>query len=85
MNVELPELAESALGELVEDVVFIGGATIGLWISDLGAPPTRPTDDVDVVVEVATRSDFYDFEAKLRAVGFREDQESRVICRWPWA
>lgn len=42
----------------------------------------RPTDDVDVVVEVATRGDFYDFETKLRGVGFREDQESAVICRW---
>lgn len=82
MNIELLELAESALGELVEHVVFVGGATIGLWISDPGAPPTRPTDDVDVVVEVATRSDFYDFEARLRAAGFREDQESGVICRW---
>lgn len=82
MNIELLELAESALGVLVDDVMFVGGATIGLWISDPGAPPIRPTDDVDVVVEVATRSDFYDFEAKLRAAGFREDQESRVICRW---
>jgi len=82
VNIELLELAESALGELVEDVVFVGGATIGLWISDPRAPPTRPTDDVDVVVEVATRSDFYDFEAAPRAAGFREDQESRVICRW---
>lgn len=30
----------------------------------------------------ATRSEFYDFEAKLRAATFREDQESGVICRW---
>lgn len=82
MNIELLELAESALGELVDQVVFVGGATVGLWITDPAAPPVRPTDDVDVVVEVATRSGFYDFEAKLREAGFREDQESGVICRW---
>jgi hypothetical protein len=62
--------------------VFVGGATVGLWITDPAAPPVRPTDDVDVVVEVMTRSGFYDFEAKLRDAGFREDQESGVICRW---
>ena len=82
MNIELLELAESALGQLVDEVVFVGGATVGLWITDPAAPPARPTDDVDVVVEVATRSALYDFEAKLRAAGFREDQESGVICRW---
>jgi hypothetical protein len=82
MNVELLELAESALGPLVEQVVFVGGATVGLWISDPGAPPFRPTDDVDVVVEVTTRTEFYEFETKLRQAGFREDQESGVICRW---
>lgn len=82
MNSELLELAVSALGELVDQVVFVGGATVGLWITDPAAPPVRPTDDVDVVVEVTTRTEFYDFEAKLRKAGFREDQESGVICRW---
>jgi hypothetical protein len=82
VNIELLELAESALGKLVDEVVFVGGATVGLWISDPAAPPVRPTDDVDVVVEVATRSEFYEFESKLREAGFTEDQESGVICRW---
>jgi hypothetical protein len=82
VNIELLELAESALGNLVDEVVFVGGATVALWISDPAAPAVRPTDDVDVVVEVATRAGFYEFEAKLRDVGFREHQESRVICRW---
>jgi hypothetical protein len=42
----------------------------------------RPTKDVDVVVEVVTRTDFYAFEARLRGKGFSEDQEDGVICRW---
>ncbi len=82
MNIELLELAESALGKLAEEVVFVGGATVGLWISDPAAPPLRPTDDVDVVAEVATRTEFYEFEAKLRDAGFSEDHESGVTCRW---
>jgi hypothetical protein len=82
VNIELLELAESALGELVDQVVFIGGATVELWITDPAAPPVRPTDDVDVVVDVTTRGGFYEFEERLRTSGFREDQASGVICRW---
>lgn len=82
MNTELLELAESALGTLAGEVVFVGGATIGLWISDPAAPAFRPTDDVDVVVEVVTRSDFDDFQARLRGAGFRHDRDSGVICRF---
>lgn len=82
MSIELLELAESALGDLANEVVFVGGATVGLWISDRAAPPVRPTEDIDMVVEAVTRGEFYDFEAKLRRAGFREDRESGVICRW---
>ena len=82
MSIELLELAAGELGPLADEVVFVGGATVTLWITDPGAPPARPTKDVDVLVEVATRAGFHDFEARLRARGFAEDQEEGVICRW---
>jgi hypothetical protein len=82
VSIELLELAADALGELRDDVVFLGGATVTLWITDPAAPPLRPTRDVDVVVEVATRTAFHEFEAQLRARLFTEDQEEGVICRW---
>lgn len=34
MSIALLELAASALGGLVDEVVFTGGATVGLWITD---------------------------------------------------
>lgn len=82
MNVELLELAAAELGELVADVIFVGGATIGMWVTDPAAPPERPTKDVDVVVEVATRPAFHRFEARLRDRGLSPDAGSPVICRW---
>jgi hypothetical protein len=81
VSIELLELAADNLAELLDEVVFVGGATVGLWISDPAAPPFRPTNDVDVIVEVATRSDFYAFEERLRRLGFKEEQEDGVICR----
>ena len=82
MSIELLEVAAGALDDLLDEVVFVGGATLELWITRRGAVEVRPTEDVDVVVEVTTRTAFHDFEARLRARGFAEAQDSRVICRW---
>lgn len=82
MSIEMLEQAHEALGVLATEVVFLGGATLVLWMTDPAAPPPRPTKDVDVVVEVTTRASFHDFEGRLRDAGFEEDQESGVICRW---
>jgi hypothetical protein len=82
MSVELLERGARALGPLIDQVAFVGGATVTLWITDPAAPPPRPTKDVDVVIEVTTPNAFHDFQAQLRARGFREDIDSGVICRW---
>jgi predicted nucleotidyltransferase len=82
VTIDLLERGAAALGDLVDQVAFVGGATIVLWITDLGAPPPRPTKDVDVVIEVTTPNAFHDFQARLRARGFQEDIDSGVICRW---
>ncbi len=82
MSLELLDLAAQALGPLVEEVVFVGGASIELWISDPAAPPTRATDDVDVISAVNTRAGYYRLAERLRARGFTEASDSSVICRW---
>lgn len=82
MSLELLDLGAAALGPLIEEVVFVGGASVVLWITDPAAPPPRPTKDVDVIVEVAGRWGYEQFSKRLRAQGFAEDVESRVICRW---
>ncbi len=66
----------------MEEVVFVGGASIELWISDRAAPPTRATDDVDEISAVSTRAGYYRLAERLRARGFTEASDSSVICRW---
>ncbi|MEA2128976.1 MAG: hypothetical protein QOJ85_1867 [Solirubrobacteraceae bacterium] len=82
MSIALLETACAALGDLLGEVVFVGGATVGLWITDPAAPDPRPTKDVDVIVEVTTRREYNAFGRRLREHRFREDQQSGVICRW---
>ena len=53
-----------------------------LWITDLAARAPRVTYDVDVVAEVVTLAGYEAFQADLRAIGFAEDVEGGVVCRW---
>jgi len=69
-----------ALRDLREELVFVGGCTTGLLISDPAASDVRPTRDVDVIAEIVSRSAYYALSKRLRSLGFREDAE--VICRW---
>jgi hypothetical protein len=52
MSEELLELAAGILGPLVDEIVFLGGATVHLWLTEPAAPPVRATDDVDVICDV---------------------------------
>ena len=71
----------NALGELKEKVVFVGGAIISLY-PDRPVFEIRPTDDVDVIIEIVNYAGRTALEEKLRAIGFTHDIESGVICRY---
>lgn len=79
----LPHLRQvaEALGDLREQVVFIGGAVAGLLVTDPLADSVRATRDVDAVVS-ANRALFHRIEASVATRGFARDVSSDVICRW---
>jgi len=82
-NVEMLGVVAKGLKGLKEKVVFVGGATIDLFITDPAAPGTRETDDVDCVVELARRVQYHALEEKLRALGFEHPMDQRAsLCRW---
>jgi hypothetical protein len=76
------EIAATALGPLLEEVVFLGGASIQLWLSDPAAPAARVTDDVDVITDITSLIAYYRLGERLRKRGFSEAIDSGVICRW---
>lgn len=76
----LRQVAE-ALGDLREQVVFVGGAVAGLLVTDPLADSVRATRDVDAVVN-ASRALFHRIEASVAERGFARDVSSDVICRW---
>jgi len=55
-HIEMITIVARGLRDLKEEVVFVGGATVGLHITDPAAPEVRLSKDVDCVVEITTRS-----------------------------
>jgi predicted nucleotidyltransferase len=82
VSTNLLEIAAVTLGPLLNEVVFLGGASIHLWLSDPAAPAARATDDVDVISDITSLTAYYRLGERLRERGFSEASDSQVICRW---
>jgi len=55
---------------LDQPYVFVGGATVSLYSTQKAlAESIRPTDDVDVVIELASYADHSKMEERLRKQG----------------
>ena len=70
------------LEPLTSEVVYLGGATISLFVTEPEVISIRETYDVDCIVEVSHREEYEEFSKKLRGLGFSEDVHSRVLCRF---
>lgn len=71
------------LGPLCDELVFVGGAVTQLLITDPAASPVRPTLDVDAIVAVASRPDYWRLEQRLHERGLRPDERPGApLCRW---
>lgn len=81
---ELLALVSTRLASLPYRVVFVGGATTSLFITDLAAAGVRSTTDVDVIVDVRSYSDYVgSLRDALLELGAREDtSEDAPLCRW---
>jgi predicted nucleotidyltransferase len=79
-NLPLLEDAARKLAPFLDEIVFVGGVTLGLLITDEAAAPIRGTTDVDVIAEILTYTDYVVFSERLRKAQFAEDQQ--LTCRW---
>ena len=79
-NLPMLEDAVCKLAPFLEEIVFVGGVTLGLLITDEAAAPIRGTTDVDVIAEIVTYADYIAFSERLRQSHFTED--TGLTCRW---
>jgi predicted nucleotidyltransferase len=62
---------------------FVGGSVVNLLLDHPQLTPARPTDDVDVIIDMISGARYSDVEARLRGVGFSHDmRQGAPKCRW---
>lgn len=82
-NIAMLQTVANGLGELKDEMVFVGGAVAELYADNPAASEIRPTLDVDCVIEIRSRLQFAKMEENLRAKGFKNDTSAGApICRW---
>src|ERR1700690_2141589 len=82
MNEALLESAADILGPLVDEVVFVGGATVHLWLTEPSAPPVRAPHGVEVICDGGSYVQSQPPAERRRDRGLEEAMDEPVICRW---
>ncbi|MEN9856007.1 MAG: hypothetical protein RLZZ157_1133 [Pseudomonadota bacterium] len=77
------ETVAHALGDDLRDrLVFVGGCTIALFITDpVTLEEVRATDDVDLIMDLIGLGDWIELRQKLLERGFSESLDDDVVCR----
>lgn len=71
-----------ALGKLNEQVVYVGGAVVSLYINDTSADDVRPTKDLDLTLKIASLGALEALREDLVARGFMQTADENVVCRF---
>lgn len=82
-NINMLQTVASGLGDLRDEMVFVGGAVAELYADDPASSDIRPTQDVDCTIELSSYREHTELENELRPKGFANDtSQGAPICRW---
>lgn len=77
------ESAVRLLAPVLDELVFVGGCTAGIFVTDPASSGIRPTKDIDAIVDVTSYVQYVELAGRLRALGLVEDtSEGAPLCRW---
>ncbi len=82
-NRALFESVVGLLAPVLDELVFVGGCTSGIFVTDPAAGGIRPTRDVDAIVDITSYAQYTALSDRLRILGLVEDtSEGAPLCRW---
>lgn len=82
-NINMLQTVARGLGDLRDEMVFVGGAVAELYADDPASSDIRPTQDVDCTIELSSYREHTELENELRPKGFANDtSQGAPICRW---
>ncbi|HLJ29420.1 MAG TPA: hypothetical protein VKY85_22115 [Candidatus Angelobacter sp.] len=71
-NLELLIRVARLVRPMLDDLVFVGGCTTALMITDAAAAEIRSTYDVDSIAEINSYAEYAVLSERLRRLGFAE-------------
>lgn len=84
INMGVVKKVATALGELNDEVAYVGGATVSIYADDPTAEDVRPTKDVDIMLRIATFAELASLQDKLASKNIYPDPEAEVNCRFKY-
>jgi len=83
-NINKIQNLATVLGEMLNNVVFVGGSVLELYVTDHAAYENRPTDDIDIIITAPTLGGFYSWEQELEKKGFVHIAEEECGKKHAW-
>lgn len=73
INLDTVGQIATALQDLNEEVIFVGGAIISAYTDDPAAEEIRPTKDIDFTIQIASLSHWEEIQEQMTQLGFVHD------------
>lgn len=74
----------TALKELKDQMIFIGGAVVSLYADDASSSEIRQTTDVDLTINLLNYTDWMHMQERLAILGFYPNPEGHAICSYTY-
>ena len=84
INLKVIEKVALALGEINDEVIYVGGAVVGLYVTDKGAEQPRPTKDIDISVQVSTYAQMDELREKLANKNIYPAPTEKIMYRYKY-
>ena len=84
INIAIVAEVAEALQDLKQQMVFVGGAVISLYTDDPAADEIRPTQDIDMTLNIINLSHWENLQNRLAELGFYPDPYGQSICSYKY-
>lgn len=84
INIAVVAEVAAALKDIKKDMVFVGGAVVSLYTDDPAADEIRPTQDIDMTLNIVNLGHWQQVQEQLGALGFHPDPFGHAICSYKY-
>lgn len=84
INLKVVEKVALALGDLNDEIIYVGGAVVSLYVTDEGAEQPRPTKDIDISVQISTYAQMDNLRLKLAKKNIYPASNEKIIYRYSY-